>query len=205
MIDIFDNVLQIAVLLFCAGVTLYRAAALQSRTWTLSFFFFGSWVMGDIYWLLCILFYGDTPRISIVSDLSWYSSFIFLYLIIRQSGPPEDMDRAGLLPWLAAVFAAGMSVFYMQWGEILNNIVYAVFMGLLLFASIRRLQDKKTAPGCRFLSAMTLIYCLLVYCLWTASCFWSDDVPLHPYYVFDMLITVSLLFLLSAMKKAAAE
>ena len=52
MIDIIDNGTQIAVLLICAAVTLYRAAVWHSRTWTLAFFFFGVWAMGDIYWMV---------------------------------------------------------------------------------------------------------------------------------------------------------
>ena len=204
MIDTIDNGLQLSVLLLCAVIALVRATSKHSRTWTLTFFYFGSWLLGDLYWSVCLFFFEETPQISVVSDLSWYASFLFLYLLLRETDPAEEIDRKRLLPWLGPIVAAAMAIFFMLWGEIVSNLIYGALMGLLLFASIRRLERGNAAGGRRFLSAWILIYCLLVYALWTASCYWDDSVPFHPYYVFDLLITLSFPFLLWATKKAVA-
>ena len=202
MIEAYENILQIAVLLACMGIALYRALAFESRTWVLAFFFFASWLLGDIYWLVCLIFYERTPQISVVSDLSWYASLVFLYLLLLRTAEPRIPVRKNVLPWLGPVLAAAMCVFFMQWGEILSNLVYAVLMGLLLYAGINRLTDREHYRGKRFLSVMILLLCLLEYGLWTASCFFDADTLANPYYWFDFLITVSFICFLPAVKKA---
>lgn len=205
MIESIENALQIIVLLICSGIALYRAIANHSQTWVLAFLFFGSWLLGDIYWLVCLLFYGQTPQISIVSDLSWYGSYIFLYLLLYHSSAPDKDSRKHRLPWLGPVFAAGMAVFFITQGELLSNLIYASLMGLLLFAALNRQIDRKRYQNQQLLSGMILLFCLLEYGLWTASCFWKTDTLSNPYYWFDFLLTVSFVFFLPAIKKAVTE
>ena len=205
MIEIYDNLLQIAVLLFCINAAGFRAVRFRSRSWSILGFFFGSWMLGDLYWLACLVFYKTTPQISVISDLNWYASFLFLYLLLRHVSPPEKLQRSSPLSWLGPVFAAGMAVFFMFWGEIISNLIYAGLMGLLLFSVIRRLADKSNTGRQRFLLVLLLAFCLLEYSLWTASCFWNEEVALHPYYLFDLLVTLSFLLYLPAVKKAVTE
>ena len=204
MIESLENTLQIIVLLFCAGFALLWAAGRRSRIWTLAFFFFGSWVLGDIYWLVVLLFFDQTPQISVVSDLSWYASYLFLYLLLRLVDPPEERGSAGFFPWLGPAFAAGMAVFFMQRGEILSNLIYAALIGLLLFASLHRLTDRDKTGRASALPLLILIFCALEYALWTASCFWAGDTIGNPYYWFDFLITLSFPFFLVAVKRGTA-
>lgn len=196
MIDQIENAIQVAVLLICIIAAAVPAISRKSRTWTLLTLFYGSWFLGDLYWLICYLFYDTMPQISVVSDMSWYAACIFLYMLLGEAAPPKKTKH--WLPWLGPVFTAAMAVFFMQWGEYFNNAVYAVLMGLLLFASIRRLQDGQQ----RFLSALILIYCLLEYGMWTASCFWKAPVLSDPYYWFDLMITASFCLFLPAVRKA---
>lgn len=205
MIESIENALQIIVLLICSGIALYRAIANHSQTWVLAFLFFGSWLLGDIYWLVCLLFYGQTPQISIVSDLSWYGSYIFLYLLLYHSSAPDKDSRKHRLPWLGPVFAAGMAVFFITQGELLSNLIYASLMGLLLFAALNRQINRKQYQNQQLLSGMILLFCLLEYGLWTASCFWKTDTLSNPYYWFDFLLTLSFVFFLPAIKKAVTE
>ena len=200
MIESIDNGIQIVVLIICVIAVIFKTAKYQSRSWTLLAFFYGSWLLGDIYWTVCLLFYDKTPEISVVSDLSWYASYIFLYMLLRHTSPPEELPGRKILPWLGPVFALGMALFFMRLGAILNNLNYAALMGLLLYAAIRRLIENRN----RMLTAMILIFCLLEYALWTASCFWNNTIHFHPYYCFDFLLTISFPFFLPAVKKAVA-
>ncbi len=217
MIDALENALQILVLLICVLISASRAVKWQSRTWTLLSFSFGSWVLGDLYWTSCLVFYDTSPVVSIVSDLSWYASYIFMYLLLRQTSPPGSRREKQLLPWLGFVFTLGMAVwfctFYIYWNEeegyhfilwdkMLNNLIYAALMGLLLFASIRRLLDRERHPAARGLCAAILVFCLLEYALWTCSCFWFDDSLANPYYWVDFLLTASMFLFLPATRKA---
>lgn len=197
MIERIENALQIGVLVVCAAIAVYRTVKHRGEAWMLLSFFYGSWLLGDIYWLACLVFYDGTPQISAVSDLSWYASYIFLYLLLRHTAPPEKLSGTKVLPLLGPVFTAGMAVFFMLRGEIATNVAYAALMGFLLYAAIRRLAERRSLT----LSVLILVFCLLEYALWTASCFWNEEIVLHPYYWFDFLLTVSFPFFLPATER----
>ena len=205
MIERIENGLQLAVLAVCAAAAMVKALRTRERTWTLLTLFCASWALGDVYWLVCLLFFGQTPQISAVSDLNWCASFIFLYLLLREAAPPDGAREKRLLPWLGPVFAAGMAVFYMQWGQILSNLVYAALMGLLLFASVRRLADREKYARQRFLCGLVLAFCLLEYALWTASCIWSGETLANPYYWIDLALSLSFVLFLPAVWKVWKE
>lgn len=196
MLDQIDNGIQVAALLVCVVSAAWLAMRRTSRPHVLLALFYGSWLLGDIYWLVCYLCYDTMPQISVVSDMSWYASGIFLYMLLREVAPPTGARR--VLPWIGPAFAAGMAVFFMQWGEYFNNMVYAVVMGLLMFASISRLQDGQQ----RFLPALVLVYCLLEYGLWVSSCFWQEPVLTEPYYWFEFMLTASFFLFLPTVGRA---
>ena len=204
MIESIDNGIQIAVLILSVIAAAVKAAKYRSRSWTLLAFFYGSWVLGDVYWTVCLLFYDRTPQISVVSDLSWYASYIFLYMLLRRVSPPEELAGKKIIPWTGPAFAIGMAVFFMRRGEIMSNMIYAGLMGLLLYAAIQRVAERSPNRRSCFLPVMILIFCLLEYSLWTASCFWNEEVLLHPYYWFDFLLTVSFPFFLPAVRREVA-
>ena len=173
MIESIDNILQIAVLLVCTLIAAKKALELDSRDWTLLAFFFANFALDDLYLVICLLTVGESSILFVVSELSWYAAFIFLYLLILQAAPPETAKEKRLLPWLGPVFAAGMAVFFIQWGNIVSNLIYAILIGLILFAVIRRLMDRERYARQRPLCVTALVFCLLEYALWTVSCFFS--------------------------------
>ena len=139
-----------------------------------------------------------------VSDLSWYASYIFLYMLLRHAAPPEGARETRFPPWLGPLFAGGMAAFFMQWGEIASNLIYALLMSLLLFSVIRRFLDKNQYRAQQPLSLVILVFCLLEYALWTSSCFFKGDGPENPYYWIDFLLTLCFVFFLPATGKAVA-
>ncbi len=203
LIEIIENALQIAVLLVCTGIALYRAVTGQSRAWTLLFFFYGSWMLGDVYWLACVIFFGVSPMISVISNLSWYAAGLFLYLLLRETSPLRGTGKKSLLPWIGFVFSGASAVFFMQWGDYLSNLICAVLMGLLAFAAIRRLTEGEQYRKQRFLLVAILVYYLIIYALWFASCFWEYTFT-SPYYWIDILLSVSFPVFLPATKKVVA-
>ena len=62
MIEQIDNGIQIAVLVVCVVTAIFKAARYRSRSWTLLAFFYGSWLLGDIYWTVCLLFMTGRRR-----------------------------------------------------------------------------------------------------------------------------------------------
>ena len=207
MIESHENALQIAVLAVCLAVSVSRAALTKRREWTLLSFFYGSWVLADLYWEMFLLLLDRTPDVFYVSQFSWYASYIFLFLLLRQVLPQEKIAARPLLPWLGPLFAAGMSVFFMQWGAYAENLICAFLMGILLFHSIRGLFLSRGAGGRKRLPLClsVLLFCVVEYVLWTASCFWEGDSLANPYYWIDVMLTLSFIPLLFAVRRAVKE
>ncbi len=219
MINRIMNASQNAVLVLCFSAAVWIAIRKRERAWTLLAFFFGCYALGDLYWMFCLVFYLTTPKITIVSDLSWYATYIFLYMTLRQIAPPESAREKRALPWLGAAFAMAMAVFYFSlyivweirlgeeyvlWVKAVDNLIIALLMGLLLFSAIRRLMDRGKYPAQRYFCIVVLVFCLLEYALWTSSCFWWMETMENPYYWFDFLLTASFFFFFPATKKAVA-
>ncbi len=203
MIESYENGLQIAVLLVCLFISIGQASATRDKAWTMLSFFYGAWILGDLYWEIFLIIFHETPRLY-VSDFSWHAAYIFLFLLLKQTMPPKAARGKHVLPWLGVVFSAAMCVFYLQWGDVASNLICALLMGLLFFYSIQGLLYLREAPDRRqkLLYVAVLVFCIMEYITWTASCFWAGDSFSSPYIIADMLLTASLVPFISAVRKA---
>ena len=209
MVENIEGLIQIAVLICCVTVSLYRMFVYKSRRWALVSFFLGSYLTGDLYWQSCIFYFGQTPQISVVSDLSWYAALMFLFILIREELESvgykivEVKFRSGVgikwfLPLLGPLFSAVMALYYMRFGAILSNIIYAAIMGVILYnviwvlLNIKRDTDNKGSERrVIYLSILILINCIGEYGAWTASCFFTGNTITNPYFWFNFLATLS--------------
>nr|MCR5282328.1 hypothetical protein [Lachnospiraceae bacterium] len=142
MIESLENAFQVLVLIICCSVCLLQAIRRRDRSLTLLFFYYGSYLMGDLYWQICLFYFGETPDVKWVSDMSWYGAFLFLYLLVKleEKNTFGDatipiklrLEPAALWPYLAFVFTFGMGLFYMQLGDVISNIVYAIILGMTI-------------------------------------------------------------------------
>lgn len=202
MIESIDNAIQILTLIICASMSVFRAARYGSRSWTMLSFFYGTLMMGDIYWAVYQIFLERSPQISVASDLSWYAAYIFLYLLMRHVLPPEEVSGRRAVALSGPALCVGMGIVFMMWGEIINNAVYAALMGLLMYSALIRLSDASLGRKEHILPAAVLAFCLAEYALWISSLFWNEELLIHPYYIFDLLFTASFPFIFYATKKA---
>ena len=195
----------------CSVIALHRAVVRESREWVLLGLFYALFFMGDLYWSLMLAFFGYTPSYFYVSEIGWYSSFLFLDLLLRQLSSDEETDYRPKALWAAPVFTAAMAVFYMQYGDYVSNTVVAVLMGLLLWRSIRGLAYISAGHAAeadamrRPLYLCVLAFCLIEYCEWTASCFMSKEDVLMLYLAFDAAISLVLILLIPALRKAVQK
>ena len=209
MIEAVENLVQTVALAGCIGIAGFRLAAHKSRLWMLLMLFYISMFLGDLYWALSLLLLHRPPLFDYVSEISWFSAYLFLYLLIRETLDRENKKVKSPVLWAGPVFVACMAVFYMQWGSVLSNITYAIAMGLIFYyisSGLFLLKDVSTRQ-CRrkilFLAVNT--FCLIEYLLWTSSCIWSGDTLANPYYWIDFVQSVCLVFLLRATNEAVKE
>lgn len=222
MIEIADNIVQLISTGLVTVISLYRSARTKSLAWNMLGLFSGVYFLGLTYWLLFLLFYNHTPHYSIIQDLSWYSSYLFLMLLIiyvREESSGNDSFPvsprtpigeivASIKPvlWLIPVFTAGMCIFFMQYGAILSNIIAAVLMtgliwhaasGLLSFGGEDRNYNKH-----KLLYLVTILFCITEYALWTSSCIWQGSKITNPYFWLDTLLSIVFLLFIPALRKA---
>lgn len=190
---------------------LHTAVKRENREWTLLGLFYVLFFMGDLYWSLMLGFYGQTPSYFYVSEIGWYSSYLFLDLLLKQLASDEEIEYRPKPLWAAPVFTATMAVFYMQYGDYIINTVVAVLMGFLLWRSIRGLSYIGNGHGTaadaakRRIYLCVLAFCVIEYCEWTASCFMSREDARMLYYVFDTAITLVLILHIPALRKAVQK
>ena len=193
MIETVENAVQLGVVTVCFLIAVLRFLHGSARIWELLTMFYGVFLLGNLYWLLYLLIYGYTPQLTYISDLSWYTADLFLFILLKHSADPGERRLRSVIPLLFPLFAAGMCLFYAKWSAWLNNIISAAVMSILLYHASRGLlwhrRVKRRSRRCR-LYVLTMAYCMTEYCLWTLSCLeWSDRIS-NPYYWFDALQTV---------------
>lgn len=205
------NLIQLAATAVCMVVALHTAVKRESREWTLLGLFYALFFMGDLYWSLILAFYGHTPSYFYVSEIGWYSSYLFLDLLLRQLASDEEAEYRPKPLWAVPVFTAAMAVFYMQYGDFFINAIVAVLMGFLLWRSIRGLSYISSGHGTatdaarRCIYLCVLVFCMIEYCEWTASCFMSGEDARMLYYVFDAAMTLVLVLHIPALGKAVQK
>lgn len=207
MIESIENAVQLALLLVCTAVSGAYAVRSRERSGAMLTLFYGSYALGDLYWLLYLMFYGHTPKLFYVSDLSWYAAYLFLYLLLQLVSDSEERRTRCPAVYLLPLFTVVMCVFYMQWGDYVGNVIAAVLMSLLLTHAARGLCWLRRHPednARRWLYIVTFVFCLVEYAAWTASCFWAGDTWANPYFWFDCLLTLITLLFLPAYRKGVS-
>ena len=112
----------------------------------------------------------------------------------------------GALYWTLylLLFDTTPRVFYVS--DILSNLIWCGMMIVLSYCAIRGLAYAKTQTGAarnmRYFHIGVLCFAFAEYLLWTVGCFWPDTSPVSPTFWCDMLLTLAILGLLPATRKA---
>jgi len=215
MIETIENAIQLAVTGGCTCVALYCAVWSRARAWILLGLFSGIFFLGDLYWQLFLIFYDKTPPAFYISEFSWYTSYLFLLLLLIYINiESTEKWRFRLRPAYLCIpaFTAAMCVFYMQRGDYIANIIVAVLMTGLIWHAVYGLEilQKQSAQGPagrqrRMLYVVTLVFCAAEYGMWTSSCFWVGDSITNIYFWFDFLLSVTFVLFLPALRKAVGR
>lgn len=208
MIETIENAIQLTVTGLCSASALYYAVRSKERTWILLGLFAGVFFLGDLYWQLILVFYDRTPDFYI-SEFSWYTSYLFLLLLLIYINVENAGDwKFRLRPKYLCIpaFAVGMCVFFMTRGDYVSNIIVAVLMTGLIWHAVYGLQTVRRqgeeGKNRRMLYIVTLLFCTAEYGMWISSCFWMGDGITNIYFWFDFLLSITFLLFLPALRKA---
>ena len=207
--ELIENLLQL--LTTFLGALLSGIAWQKSRrqAYFLLLCFYGCFALGSLYWTLYLLLFNTTPRVFYVSEFGWVASVIFLRILqatLTDSGERGFRCRKA---WLALVVGVPLLVFYCTYGDVLSNLIWCGLMIWLSFCAVRGLFYANTLTGKarnrRYFHIGMLCYVGSEYLLWTVGCFWSATSPASPAFWCDLLLTLALLGLLPAVRKAVEE
>ncbi len=207
MIEIIENLFQLIVTGCCGVYGVYRSFSSSRREWLLAGLFSFAFFSGDLYWSLYILFLGETPQISYVSEFSWYASYIFLIILIQVTSTAEQRAKKYKALLIVPIFVTVMCVYFMTMGDYASNIITAVLMGILMYYSLQGIfYYKDDNKGKKYVFQAAFAFCVIEYALWILSALWiGGDTALNPYYWCDILLSISIIMVLFAVRKAVKE
>ena len=204
--ELIENLLQ----LFAAflGVCLAGFAYWKSvrQAYFLLLCFYGCFALGALYWTLYLLLFSTTPQVFYVSEFGWVSSVIFLHILQATLAGPEERACRCRKAWIAPLVGVPLLVFYCTYGDILSNLIWCGMMILLSSCAIRGLAYANGQTGAvrdmRYFHIGVLCFVVSEYLLWTVGCFWQNDSLTSPAFWCDLLLTLTILGLLPATRKA---
>ena len=168
--------------------------------------FYGCFALGAFYWTLYLLLFNTTPHVFYVSEFGWVASLIFLHILQETLATQDERSFRSRSAWLAPAFGVPLLVFYCTFGDILSNLIWCGMMIWLSYCAIRGLAYAKTQMGTvqnmRYFHSCVLCFVFAEYLLWTVGCFWPDTSPASPTFWCDMMLTLAILGLLPATRKA---
>ena len=193
MTEIIDNAVQLSVTLVCAVFSLCLFIKSRKQAYLILTCYYAAFSMGNIYWLVYDLITSYTPKIFYVSDLCWVAGYIFLLMLVTETAGEDERTYRHPAAWIFPVISAGMALFYCQWGDYAENVIWCGIMGAAgWFAAngfIWSVRNKKNERRDFLISVMSLI--IIEYILWTTSCFWVSDSMSNPYFWFDYMLSAS--------------
>lgn len=204
--ELIENLLQLLVTFTGACLAGFACWKSKKQQYFLLLCFYGCFALGAGYWTLYLLLFSTTPQVFYVSEFGWVASAIFLRILQVTLTDSEERSFCCRKAWLAPLVGVPLLVFYCTYGDILSNLIWCGLMIWLSFCAARGLFYANTRTGearnRRYFHIGMLCYVGSEYLLWTVGCFWSATSPASPAFWCDLLLTLALLGLLPAVKKA---
>lgn len=208
MLELIDNFVQLSATFLATiggGILFYKK---RHQAYLLLTCFFGTFTLGSLYWTLHYLLFKYTPHIFYVSELAWVASHVFLLTLAYTLASPGERKFRHPAVWLAPLFCLPQLILYLTHADILFNILVSALAMAIMWCALRgffyaRRQSGKLRDRQYFHLALLSII-VLEHGLWTSSCFWVSDTYTNPYFWIDFLLSLALILLLPATKKAVA-
>ncbi len=204
--ELIENLLQLLVTFLGACLAGFAYWKSRRQAYFLLLCFYGCFALGALYWTLYLLLFSSTPRVFYVSEFGWVSSVIFLRILQATLSGREERAFRCRAAWLAPLIGVSLMIFYCTYGDILSNLIWCGMMIWLSFCAIRGLAYAKTQTGtardAMYFHIGVLCFTASEYLLWTAGCFWPNDSMASPAFWCDLLLTLAVLGLLPATRKA---
>lgn len=191
--EVIDNAFQVLALLCMTVASFHAALKHLSRSCLILAFGYASFMLGTLYYLLYLTLMGFPPQIFYVAECAWMASYLFFLsleiLYWEQLHPPFSLPAL-----LIGLVVMGLIMKFEIFGPSpLMSGALAIAAGGLTYLCISDLQAEEK-PRLYELSILLLI--ALQITLYIVSMFIHDYTRFNPYYVVDILLTLTMVGLL---------
>ena len=195
-VESIENLIQLGTLGVSSAISAQYYFSSQRHEWAMMSLASLVYFLGDLYWQLYLIFFGDTPYYSHISYFSWYASYLFLILLILEFRGKDRRKLKNPLMRLIPVFTVLMAFFYMLQGDYISNIICAVIMSVLMWQATEGfiMAETEGKRNARLFYIAVLALCITEYVSWTVSSFWTENSIRNPYFWTDSFL--SLIFVL---------
>lgn len=201
-LELVSNSLQFLVGVACAINSGSLAIRHFSQRYAILTFFYITFALGSLYWLVYLLINSYTPKIFYVSDLSWIASLLFMLMLCVTAGSPEEKQYRSTAAWVVTLILIVLSGIILRWGDYLMAILWLGLLILIAFFAVRGWSFAYKQSGLKkdkqlFYGAV-LIFVFIDFGLLLASGFFPEISIDTPYIWFDFALSLSLASLLPA-------
>ena len=203
-IESIENLIQLGTIGICSVISAQHYYSSKRQEWAMMFLAAFVYFLGDLYWQLYLIFFGETPYYSHIPYLSWYASYLFLTLLIVGMRGDSRIKVLHPLMLVIPLFTVGMAIFFMQRGDYISNIICAVIMSILMLRATEGLMmaKKEGLENSRLLYITILALCVTEYASWVFSSFWTENSISNPYFWADSVLSIIFLLFPFALRKA---
>lgn len=209
MVELITNLFQLIaaiVATLLAGILFYKS---HVQAYLLLTSFFGTFMLGSLYWTLHFFLFDYTPHLFYVSELAWIASHMFLLTLIFTLASHEEKKFRHPAVWFAPIFCLPQLLLYLATGDILLNILISCLAMVIMWCALRGFIYARQKSGKhrnrQYFHLALLAIIILEHGLWTFSCFWMGDTLANPYFWIDFSLTIALILLLPATRKAVVS
>jgi len=201
------NVLGSVVLIVCAVLVFMKRDWQNNDIRLFARGFFGVALLGDTYWALYTLVFGVNPQYFYGAELAWLAEEIFLLLLVIELYSKEGLEAIHPGGWvIPAIIALLTGWFIIESGDPVFNVLMGFTMaGIALFACSGLFRAKKDAQkGIKRhtgLYSAAIAFVVSEYAMWSISIVNDASDITNPYYLFSILMYVSLLMIALAVRK----
>ena len=203
MIEAISDAVQVLVLTVSLGLSLMRALSPRNTAWLSLACFFSCMLFGDAYYFGYQMLFGETPHYSVIADVSWIASYLFLLMLLIECHQQRPISAPVPAAWIPVVVCVACGIYYtVSFGDLLINIADNGLLAAIGYFAVLGLvaQPTKGLAGNRLFYAAILFFIAVEQAVWLSSCFidWAAlGATLIPYVVSNYVLSLSMALILA--------
>ena len=197
--DDLENFISLFFTIIGLLLCLFKYITYSKRGYLYLITFFILRFLSDYYWMVYQLIMRDSPdSYRYVANVGWNIGYVVLFFTVIYFQTPERRRFLHPLIVLPLLTNIPQMFLYLPYDSLIVNIwevgITTLIMIFCLKDFIFYVKNKKNGIGFPHLSVLVFAYTVMEYGMWTSSCFdWPSEI-LSPYFYFNILESLIIIF-----------